>query len=231
MITFYVLINFKMKFENFWEEISVIWGTENRLILPNSWDFSSLPKWVMDFIDETREIIDWTTNLSQLERQLIAHYWSKGRKVYSPEGIRCSNVFAFPETAVPRREEDLIIPDWETHVEEIDNKGDNIKDPQGWMSINPAPTPWYWSMGKIPELRPMNLQGFNKDFHRDVMNAWIQFEEKWVALERNTDWEIAVMPLIAMQQSESNSAIQSLLEKYPDIPDLIWTAKYQWINS
>lgn len=220
-----------MDFKNFWKEMPTIWGTQNRLIKMDALNISQLPKGAMDFIDETREIADRITNLLELERELAAYYWTRGRKTYSPEGIRCANVFAFPDTAISRKEEDIIIPNWETDVMRIENNWNNVKDSLGWSSLNPGPTPWYWSMWKVPELRPMNAATFDSNFHREVMNASVQFDARWIAFEKNKDWEIAIMPLIAILQAENNSAIEKLLSMYPDIPDLTWTAKYYGINS
>lgn len=219
-----------MALHNIGQEMPTINGTQNRFIPASEISRMKLPKWVIDFIEETKKIAASAQNLWELEKVLCEQYWTEWDKVYTDEGIRCANAFALPNTALVRSVDNIILPEWETPHKNIENDWVDVKDPLGWMSVNPAPTPGFWLLGKVPFLRPMNQAEYDKELHRSVLEDSINMEEKWLAIEISESWDTAIMPLFAIHHSV-HSAIAEIIWKYPDNPSLIATAKHYGINQ
>ena len=168
--------------------------------------------------------------LIEIEKFLQEIFWTSLIFADENEKVRLANALWWANTQIHRDAQKIIL-NW-TQIPQH-NMWKNIVDPIWWASRVAAPSwwynnwnpEWYWILWKIPQLRPMDKNNFDKKIYNEIMNIKLKLWFMWFAIEKSKD-EIAIMPLVKLEWWEEIIQNFSEEKQQKDIP----TAKYYGIN-
>lgn len=215
-------------FENTWNLISSIDGTENIFIA--TWDLEKLklsPKLVKN-IELIKKITERNITLEDLEKELKTSF-GEWKEIYVWDNTRFATAIWWKNTQLHRNAENIILPwsDMYTNSNMQHNISNEVIDPIWWASRAVAPND-YGLLWKIPEFR--GLKGnkkFDEELYKELFNTKIITSNiLWYAVEINQD-ETAIMPIIWLEWAEDIILPFSETKKNWDIP----TAKYYGLNK